>query len=167
MEYSDIANKITDQIQKELFPNGKTDKPLYKDLFKEIYPGMTVDGIEKIWLEPNEFYEIFEKALNDNIKNEIEQKEVLQFLKPFYHHFPPYVLTKKRLKYIETEEYTATKPIIKRALYLMNFGGDAMNLKKDKQMIKIGNELELLLRKDLQKKSLLDEHMKKVLEETD
>ena len=76
-------------------------------------------------------------------------------------------MTKKGLKYIETEEYTATKPIIKRALYLMNFGGDAMNLKKDKQMIKIGNELELLLRKDLQKKSLLDEHMKKVLEETD
>ena len=163
-----IIQQIYDELAKEIYPNDPKDKPLYYKLFNELYKSknttLTTQKSKKVWLEPEEFYAIFEKTINSIVSNEKDKKEVYNNLKPRGYAFPPYVVTDKGFDIINSEEYEATYPIIKRALYCFYFGMDAMHLEKDKQMIKVGNELEILLRPELQTE-FLNSEFRKVLEE--
>lgn len=123
----------------------------------------------KSWYEPEEFYSEFKKIIYSNSKCEEDKEEILKYINQgsIFLDLPKYVMTEQGLNIIEKGKYKPTIPILKRLHYIRTYAGYALFFKRKEQMERIGAELELLIRKDLQKKSSLDEHMKKVLEEID
>lgn len=123
----------------------------------------------RIWYEPEQFYSEFRKIIYSNIESEEDKEEILNYISQgmFFIDLPKYLMTEKGLDMIVENKYKPTISILKRLYYVKKYAIDALLSKRKEQMEMIGSELELLIRKDLQKKSSLDEHMKKVLEETE
>lgn len=139
----EIAKKINKEISKMLYPENP-DRPLFYEVHNKLNKGIRMENNGKVWLEPDEFYEIFEKICRDNIKD-VDEKDVLEYFKIEGHSFPKYYITEVLFSFLETKKYVPTLEIMKRELYLKYFSQEAVSIDKDEQMFKIANELEELL----------------------
>lgn len=100
-----------------------------------------------MWIEPEEFYAIFNRIMNYTFRknNEISEEEVLEQLRPRFYNFPCEFVSKKLADKIADEDYKATREIMKRVIYLQHLMKEGIIQKQGDKMKEIATKLENMI----------------------
>ena len=116
------------------------------DISTQIVRTIQYCGNGYIYMEPEEFYAVFNRIMNFAFRkeNDIREEEVLKVLRPEMYHFPNELVSKKLADRI-SEDYDVTREIIERAIYLTHLMKEGIYQKQGDKMIEVAAELENMI----------------------